>query len=232
MIGLVRTTRATTLAAAASAASILGSATFLLVRYPALPWLLPVHFRSDGFPNGWQFKTYWRVLLPVFVQVVLALVLGAVALLLLSRPHSEDEENAADVKAASTAAEAVALLTLIWVAFQAYAAIALAAMWQRERAGLGVLYNYFELAGIVLTIVVSIRAHVRLGRPPPRPFTPEHWRFGQLYKNADDPALFVPTRNGARWTLNFGRPVAAALMALILVLGVVGPAVVLGLLLR
>ena len=232
MIGLVRRTRATTLAAVACVASILGSASFLLVRYPGLPWLLPVHFRADGFPNGWQFKTYWRVLLPVFVQVVLALVLGAVALLLLSRPHSEDEENAADVKAASTAAEAVALLTLIWVAFQAYAAIALAAMWQRERAGLGVLYNYFELAGIVLTIVVSIRAHVRLGRPPPRPFVPEHWRFGQLYKNAGDPALFVPTRNGARWTLNFGRPVAAALMALILALGVVGPAVILGLLLR
>jgi uncharacterized membrane protein len=232
VIRFVRPSRATRLAFAASAASIVGTASFLLVRYPRLPWLLPVHFRSNGLPNGWQYKTYWRVLMPVLVQVALALVLGAVALLLLSRPHSEDEENAADVKAASIAAEAVALLALIWVAFQGYAAVALQAMWQRERAGLGFLYNYFELAGVVLTILASIRAHVRLGRPPPRPFVSEHWRYGQLYRNAADPALFVPTRNGARWTLNFGRPVAAALMAVILVIGVVGPAVILGLLLR
>jgi uncharacterized membrane protein len=50
--------------------------------------------------------------------------------------------------------------------------------------------------------------------------------------NAADPALFVPTRNGARWTLNFGRPVTAALMAVILTVGIVGPAIILGLLLR
>ena len=191
-----------------------------------------MHFRSSGLPNGWQYKTYWRVLLPVFVQLALALVLGAVGVLLLSRPHRSDEENQADMRAASTAAEAVGLLTLIWVAFQGYTAFALAAMWQRERAGLGVAYGFLELTGIVLTIIVSLRAHMRLGRPAPRPFVPEHWRYGQLYKNADDPALFVPTRNGSRWTLNFGRPVAAALMAVILAAGIVAPAVILALLLR
>ena len=121
---------------------------------------------------------------------------------------------------------------LIWVVFQACAAVALTAMWERERAGLGPWYNYLEIAGIGLTIAVSIRAHLRLGRPLPRPFVPEHWRYGQLYKNANDPALFVPTRHGNRWTLNFGRPVAAALMGVILTIGIVGPVVILGLLLR
>jgi uncharacterized membrane protein len=47
-----------------------------------------------------------------------------------------------------------------------------------------------------------------------------------------DPALFVPTRDGRRWTLNFGRPVAAALIGIILAVGIIGPAVILGLLLR
>jgi uncharacterized membrane protein len=61
---------------------------------------------------------------------------------------------------------------------------------------------------------------------------PEHWRFSQLYKNPDDPALFVPTRDGARWTLNFGRPIAAALLGVIIVLGVVAPTVILALALR
>jgi len=166
------------------------------------------------------------------VQLALALILAAVGTLLLSRPHGEHDENAPDVKAAAAAAEAVAMLALIWVAFQGYVAVALTLMWQTERAGLGPWYTYLELTGIVLTIAVSIRAHAKLGRPPPRPFVPEHWRYGQLYKNPDDPALFVPTRNGARWTLNFGRPVAAALMGVILAIGIVGPAVILGLLLR
>lgn len=84
----------------------------------------------------------------------------------------------------------------------------------------------------LLTVAVSIRAHFRLGRPPPRPFVSEHWRHGQLYNNAGDPALYVPARNGAGWTLNVGRPVTAALMAVILAMGIIGPAIILGLLLR
>jgi len=229
---IVRPSHLTKVAMAASFATITWSAAFLMALYPRLPWLLPVHFKPNGFPNGWQFKTYWRVLMPVFVQVSIALVLLAIVALLLSRPHGNHDENAPDVRAASAAAEAVALFALIWVAFQGYVAVALTLMWQAERAGLGLWYAYLVLTGIVLTIAVAIRAQARVGRPDPRPFVPEHWTFGQLYKNPEDPALFVPTRNGARWTLNFGRPLAAALMGTILLLGIVLPVVILALLLR
>jgi uncharacterized membrane protein len=229
---LVRPSHITKVAMAASFATITWSATFLLVLYPRLPWLLAVHFKPNGFPNGWQYKTYWRVLMPVFVQLSLTLVLLAIGALLLSRPHGDHDENAPDVLAASAAAEAVALFAFIWVAFQGYVAVALTLMWRAERAGLGPLYVYLELTGIVLTIAVAIRAQARVGRPDPRPFVPEHWTFGHLYKNREDPALFVPTRNGSRWTLNFGRPLAAALMGTILVLGIVLPVVIVGLLLR
>ena len=76
------------------------------------------------------------------------------------------------------------------------------------------------------------RPQRRLGRPDPRPYVAEHWRLGQLYRNPDDPALFVPTRDGRRWTLNFGRPVAGALLGVILAIGVLGPTVLLALALR
>ena len=204
---------------------------FLFSRYDSLPWLLPVHFKPNGFPNGWQYKTVARVLMPVFVQLALVITLGGVALLLLSRSDGAQSGDTPDAKAAAAAAEAVLLLTLIWVAFQAYAAIALTRMWTRERAGLG-SYTTLEIVGVVLTLVVSVRARFKLGRPDPRPFVPEHWRFGQLYRNPNDPALFVPTRSGDRWTLNFGRPVAAALMGIILLVGCIGPTVILVLLLR
>jgi uncharacterized membrane protein len=224
---------ALTRAAVALSIAVVGaSALFLSVRYRDLPDILPVHFNRYGFPDGWQYRTYARVLMPVLVQTALVLTFGSIGLLLLSRPHGNHDRSAPDVRAAAAAAEAIALIALVWVAFQAYAAFALTAMWQRQRGGLGALYSGVEITGVVATVIVFARANVRLGRPVPRPFNPEHWRFGQLYKNPADPALFVPTRDGSRWTLNFGRPVAAALMGTVLVVGIIGPAVILRLLLR
>lgn len=207
------------------------SAAWLIWRYPELPDILPVHFKRNGYPNGWQYKTWTRAMMPVLVQVALVGTLGAVAALLLIRRDGRDEPDAPDVRAAAAAAEAIALIALIWVAFQGYAAFALAAMWSSGRSGLGP-YGYLELGGVLLTGVVAARAHAKLGRPAPRPFVAGHWWLGRLYRNAADPALFVPTRDGSRWTLNFGRPVAAGLMGVLLGLGILGPTVILALLLR
>ncbi len=204
---------------------------FLVSRYSALPDLLVVHFMRNGVPNGWQYKTWPRVLMPVFVQLALIVTFGLVSALLLSRPHGDHDDEAADVRAAATAAEAVALLASIWVGVQAWGAFAIARMWERHVPRLDG-FGLAELIGLLLTIAVAVRANTRLGRPQPRPFVPEHWRLGQLYHNPADPALFVPTRNGARWTLNFGRPVAAALMGVILLVGIVAPALILTLSLR
>lgn len=229
---MIRPSRVTVWAAMVAGAAIAFTAGFLLVRYPTLPSLLTVHFRRNGAPDGWQYKTYWRVFLPVFLQLALALTLGSIGALLLSRPHGTHDEGQADVKAALVAAEGVVLMTTVWVVFQGYAAAALAMMWQRERAGLGAAYTYLEGAGIAITIFIAVRTHLRLGRPAPRPFVKEHWWLGQLYRNAADPALFVPTLDGSRWTLNFGRPVAVALAGVALAVGVIGPTIILGLLLR
>jgi uncharacterized membrane protein len=185
----IRPSRLTLAAAIAIAAVIAFSAAFLIARYPELPELLPVRFGRSGGPNGWQFKTLPRVLMPVFVQTALALVLGGIGALVLSRSHTAHDEGATDVRAASVAAESVALMTLIWVTFQAYGAVALVGMWQRERGGLGRLYSYLEVVGVLLTVAVALRAHARAGRPERRPFVADHWRFGQLYRNPDDPAL-------------------------------------------
>ena len=199
-------TRATVIAAFFTAITIAATATVLLIAYPSMPDLLPVHF-VHGVPNGWQFRTVPRVIAPVAVQATLAITLWSVAALLLSRPHGALEAAEPDVRAAAAAAEAVVLIALIWVAFQAFAGVTLAWMWMSHGSSLP-LYTPGELVGAALSIGVAIRAQRRLGRPVPRPFVPAHWRLGQLYKNPNDPALFVPTRDGRRWTLNFGRPVA------------------------
>ena len=170
--------------------------------------------------------------MPAFVEAALALILGSVGAVILSRSHAAGDEEVPDILAASATAEAIALVGFVWVAFQAYAAAALVQMWQSSRAGLGDWYPWLTAAGIVLSIAIGYRAHRRLGRPTPREFVAAHWRFGHLYKNPADPALFVPTRDGSRWTLNFGRPMAAALLGITLLIGVVAPTIILGLLLR
>jgi uncharacterized membrane protein len=210
---------------------VVATALFLLLEYPSLPELLPVHFNARGVPNGWQYRTVPRVLIPVGVQTMLALVFGAVAALLLSRSHGEQDEAAPDVRAAAAAAEAVVLIALVWITFQGFVAFALARLWVTHRATLP-LYNVGEVVGGLTSITIAIRAHRRLGRPEPRPFVASHWRFRQLYRNPDDPALFVPTRDGRRWTLNFGRPVAGALLGLILVVGILAPTLLIALALR
>ncbi len=200
---------------------------YLLLEYGRLPGILPVGFTSYGYPNGWQYRTYGRVLMPALVQAAMVAAFGVTTLLLLSRPHGDHERHAPDVRAARVAAEAIALIGLVWIAFQAYTALSLVGVWHRQRAETGALYTILELTGVALTIVVLASANVRFGRPAPRPFVAEHWRFGHLYRNPADPALFGPTRDGSRWTLNFGRPVAAALMALVLTVTVLGPGIVL-----
>lgn len=41
---------------------------------------------------------------------------------------------------------------------------------------------------------------------PEAPDTTDHYRAGLIYKNKENPALFVPKPIGAGWTLNYGHP--------------------------
>jgi len=228
---VLRPTGLTWVASALIAFAIAASGVYLAMQYPTLPDLLAVHFGPRHAANGWQFKTWLRVLLPVIIQVALGSVSFVIAALLLCRSHRPLTPGA-DVVAAQVAAEAVVLFASIWVVFQAYAARALVEMWRRETGGLGLGYTLLINAGILLSVGVAARAQMRFGRPEYRPDVPEHWRFGQLYRNPSDPALFVPTRDGKRWTLNFGRPAAAVLMAITLAVGIIVPFTVLRILLR
>jgi uncharacterized membrane protein len=229
---MIRSTLLTRRAMQVVVGVIVGTAAFLAVSYDSLPGLLPVHFKADGVPNGWQYKTVPRVLMPVFVQLALTLTLGGIGTLLLSRRDSRQAPDAPDVKAATTAAEAVALIAVIWVSFQVYAAVALVRMWRIARPGLGAAYILLEVVGLALTVIVGVRARARLARPEAGLYVAEHWRLGQLYCNAQNPALFVPTRDGSRWTLNFGRRAAVALLAVCLVAGVAVPTLILAIALR
>jgi uncharacterized membrane protein len=230
--GFLHDSALTRYAATLSVLAIAATTVFLAWQYGSLPDILPVHFRANGRPNGWQFKTFARVFVPVFVQLGIFIAGTLVGMLLLSRKDAPRASTLPDARAAVTATEAITLMSTTWVLVQSYTAFALVRLWSGVGSTLGRGYTALEVVAVVVTVGVMVRAQKRLSRPEPLPYVPSHWRLGQLYCNAEDPALFVPTRDGRRWTLNFGRPAAAILLGVILIVGIVAPTVMIALTLR
>jgi uncharacterized membrane protein len=227
-----RPTRRTLIAACWSIGITLATATYLALVYPTLPGQLPVRY-VRGEPVFFQLKTPLVVMLPALVQAALALVFGSLSLLLLLKRKTRNEERKTDDENLAaendlrmrTAVEGIALLGAVWISVQAIGAARLVVSWQDGRGGFGRVYNLTLLIAFVASAVIVWRTMRALRAQPQTPAdsNPAVWRLTHLYVNPADPALFVPTRRGVGWTLNFGRPLAIVLIAAILMLGVGGP---------
>lgn len=217
--------RYTLMAAFWAAGITLATATYLGLIYSTLPAQLPVRYMS-GEPIFFQVKTPVVVMLPALVQAALLSVFAALCLLLLWRARpGHDPRDPADDGRMQVAVEGVALLASVWITVQAIGAARLVALWQGGRGGFGRVYNITLVVSLLISAVIVWRTTLALrhGAVSGGDTDPALWRFTHLYFNPTDPALFVPTRRGVGWTLNFGRPLAIALIAAILVVGVGGP---------
>jgi uncharacterized membrane protein len=227
---VTRPTVATAIGAGVTVASIAGTAGFLIGRYPLFRQFLPVNFSDEGLPSRWHARTYALVLVPVWVQLVLTVVFGAIAAILLWRAVPPDDPHEArlaeeDTERMLVTAEAVVLLAAIWVTFQAFGATELVRLWGRGWGGYRPIYGQSLVVAIVASIGIGVRAMALLGRPSRELGldSAPHWRFKELYFNPNDPALFVPARNGVGWTVNFGRLGAILLMVMVLAFGIGAP---------
>jgi uncharacterized membrane protein len=247
-----RPTRITWWAAAFAVLTTAGTAGYLAANYSSLPHGVPVRY-EHGLPAIFQMKTPLMVALPAIVQLGLLAVFGAVVMLLLWRarppalPALSDSDfdgvegsdsDLQGVEGADTAgipdgdgarmrlaAEGIALLAAVWVAVQAFGAVRLVVLWRLDATSYGEAYWLMLATAIVASTVIGARTMKLVGdrRPPTQPVDPAMWRLTSLYFNPGDPALFVPTRTGAGWTLNFGRPMAIVLLVGTLIAGIGGP---------
>lgn len=234
---IYRPTVLTLVGLATTIAAIAGTTGYILGRAPALPNMLPVHFDSQGIADRFVRASYSIALVPVWIQLTLATVCSAIAGILLHRSQKtrravEDVTSRQERERMLIAAEAISLLAAIWVTFQGLLAIRLIIMWQRMCCGLGAIYYQSLVVCIVASIVVGIRAAVytQVPRPAGAPAEDAHWRLRGLYVNRDNPALFVPLRNGG-WTLNLGRPQAILFLGLVVGLSIWAPLLILQVLL-
>lgn len=235
---IYRPTFLTLLGAGATIAAISGTTGYILGRAPALPGVLPVHFDDEAIADRFVRASYAIILVPVWIQLTLAIVFGAIAGVLLYRTQKtrsvvEDEVSRQERERMLMTAEAISLLAAIWVTFQGLLAVRLIMMWQAMCCGLGSVYYQSLVVCIVLSAVVGVRAAVYLQYPKPvmRSTEDVHWRFPGVYFNRQDPALFVPRRNGPGWTINFGRPQTIVVIGLVLFVSICAPIVIFSVLL-
>jgi uncharacterized membrane protein len=235
---IYRPTVLTLLGLATTIAVIAGTAGFMLGRAPFLGQFIPVHFDVNGAPDRWVQFSYSLILLPVWIQLTLAIVFGAIGALLLHRtnPRSrdgEDEVARQNRERMLATAEAVSLLAAIWVTFQGFAALRILWLWQWWQGSLGDAYLQSLVVAIVLSVIVGIRAGVNMRHANPALLRTDdaHWRLQGLYFNPENPALFVPLRSGIGWTVNFGRPRAVMFLVLFVAFGIGAPIIILRLLL-
>jgi len=227
---IYRPTLLTLLGVGTTIAAISGTTGYILGRAPTIPSLLPVHFDDEAIADRFLRASYAIILVPVWIQLALAIVFGAIAGVLLYRTHRtrsavENELQRQERERMLVTAEAISLLSAIWVTFQGLLAIRLIMMWQLMCCGLGDVYYQSLVVCIVLSALVGVRAAVYLQYPKPvmRPTEAVHWRFRSMYFNRQDPALFVPRRNGSGWTVNFGRPQAVVFIVFILFISIGAP---------
>jgi uncharacterized membrane protein len=205
------------------------TAGYLAFIYPSLPRGLPVQYVM-GRPFIFEVKSPRVVMLPVLIQVGLLIIFGSVMLLLLWRAKPASgvpRREQSPVARMDVAAEGIALLAAIWIAIQVLGAVRLIVLWRGAWGGFGRMYSLAVIAGIAVSIVVMVRTQRLVGHQTSTSAVdnPAVWRLRHLYFDPGDPALFVQTRSGAGWTLNFGRPLAIVLLAVTLLIGVGGPLV-------
>lgn len=187
-------TDATRIAGWFSVLLIAATATFLQDAYQRLPLLVPVEFEA-GNPTQFAFKTPALIYLPVGLQVAMGLVFLAIVVLLLRRSvRVADNQQPA---AARHAAEAISFLAVVWIAFQGVSAWRLVSLYSRTYDSDLEFYGFAIITAVTATITIAARAVLQARE-----------------LDATEPAVLVAEP---------GRPLAAAVLAALVGVGIAVP---------
>lgn len=210
-------------------------AAFVLVHalMPGMPERIAIHFDMAGNANGWIDRGPAAYLLPVGIIALLAVCLAFCHHELLSSRASASESSPAAAYGYAAFARA-----------QSFALVGLGALYDAvfllmplQMAGLVSVDSCMValIAACVVTVVACIVMAVRYGNngrriaqsldlaAPPLADDSAHWTRWGMYRNAEDPRLWVPKRFGMGMTINAAQPLAwvqfAAVIAAILAIG-------------
>jgi uncharacterized membrane protein len=193
-------------------------AIYLGLHWAQIPDEFPVHWGIDGRPNGWSVRTPIGVFGPLLFGA--ALVIG-ISLLAYVLSHSTRRVPVpGNPTASGDFAHRIAVL-LLGVEYFLAAMFSLAGLLPLTGSP-GVMLIVILTGAILLAAVFLLRWISRGRDQAPGTAgdgTPDScWKLGVFYCNPDDAALFVEKRIGIGYTINFARPAAWIVLALMLAL--------------
>ena len=202
-------------------AILLATGIFLHFRWDAIPARFPVHWGVDGQPNGWSSRTPMGVYGPLLLGALISACMWLTANTLLRSARITD--RARPVLVLHDFAHRVGLFLLV---IELFLAVVFSCVGLLPLAGaMPVMIVTFLMLPAIFFLIVWLnkgRAHhiERSGEANPEAAgdgTPDAcWKFGMLYFNPDDAALWVEKRAGIGYTMNFAHVSAWIIMALLL----------------
>ncbi|GAB3390523.1 hypothetical protein GCM10027568_14710 [Humibacter soli] len=203
--------------------------------YPTLPASIPVHWGATGVADRYEPKSVWAVFGQLIIIAIVVVGLFAVSFVgrivsIRAIPSASAEQNAARERGIRSVMSSL----LGWMMF----AITLGLCWltlvswflpsDRVLITLGVVVLLVMLFGGIVVFIVRWRRAAGRGAAitggdtgADAPDDDRFWKAGILYVNRDDPAIMVPRRFGAGWTMNLGHPAGIAI-GVVLLLIIVG----------
>lgn len=184
---------------------------YLRAHWSEIPVRFPVHWNAAGHVNGWSSRTVGGVFAPLLMGAATELLLLAFTAI---APMARQYEGGNSPKSLPGTMTAIA-----WLISALFSGVALLPL--RASTGLPV---FVSLAPMLIVVILAAAFYMQMrGRRKeagePYDGTPDSkWHGGIIYFNPEDRATIVPKRFGYGWTLNFARPVAWLLCALVLVL--------------
>lgn len=197
-----------------------------VISYPSMPGILAVHSGAKGVPDRVAAKSVGTAFSLVFVQLgMTALLVGIAAAIYRSRPDIDPAHPVGSSRwyRQYMSLGVKALLGLVAMIDLGMLGSSLL-MWTgtvTRWAPLVVALPILAAVGVTLVVLARNNRERDVGERDTgltHRDDDKNWRGGLFYINREDPTLMVPRRFGLGWTLNFGNPASAMLLAGVLAL--------------
>ncbi len=205
---------------------------FLWLRWDQLPERFPIHWGADGQPNGWAHKNFASVF---GICGIGFMTCALMALLCYGLLHGARSIYSTGAKA-EREARSLRVVSFVLLATEYWLAILMGCLGLvpfhpnfMPAALAPVLISETILIGVIFLIAYRFgQGGWKLATPgaaeplpanaaPVGDRTPDHcWKFGLIYFNRNDPAVFVEKRFGYGWTVNFANPRALIILGSLL----------------
>lgn len=199
-------------------------------QWPNVPDPYISHWNGSWQPDGWTTKSSWNAALPALFGVAMCGLMLVLQTILRRRAitafdRKEPERRFAELLRARAGNEVLLASELLMAVVFALVTVAVPLAQSPRAAKLFVVsvLTFSIGGGLLLAIWAVVRVNRRMAvvRELGLPWgstDEEHWKWGVVYSNPDDPRLMVENRMGVGWTFNMARPAAKLTMTLLIVL--------------